>query len=273
MELSIDTGYLADVGPVYGYLRKIREAGFSYVMWGHHWGDDFFYHRSEIEQIRIWLGELGLKVHVVHASSGVEKEWGSVEEYRRQAGVELIRNRIDFAGELSCRTICIHHHSKIDPDRHHEQVLRSLGELEPDARRRGVRIAIENYSEDDFVFIRHALNTFAPDYVGLCYDCGHGQNELHGLDHLKTLTDRLICAHIHDTTRRPDQPDYIDHILPFTGAVDWNRLARLLAKSTSEPIVNLEIIMPRCKDLAKDEVAFLKACRKAGQKFSEMIQA
>ena len=276
MELSIDTSYLADTGPVYRYLQKIREAGFTHVMWGHHWGDDFLYHPSEIEQLRLWLTELGLKVYALHASSGREKEWGAVEEYRRQAGLELVRNRIDLAAELSCRTICIHHHAKLDPDqwnRHHEQILKSLGELEPFARRRGVRLAIENYSEDDFVFIRRALNAFGPDYVGLCYDCGHGQNELHGLDHLETLLDRLICVHLHDTTRRADQPDYIDHILPFTGAVDWDRLARLMARSPCGSCVNIEVIMPRCQGLTENEDAFLNACREAAIKFTQMIRS
>ena len=265
--LSIVSDYMSDRGSPEAYLRRIAEAGFSHVHWGHHWGDDFLYSGSEIREIGKWLADCGLELDGVHASSGREKLWGSVREYERLAGVELVRNRIEMASELSCSVIVMHLPREIanaDEDAAAwRQLHRSLEELEPCARERGVRIAVEN---GVFSAVERVLGSYPPDYVGLCYDAGHGNMSGDGLDRLDVLKDRLIAAHLHDNDGTEDQ-----HIPPFTGTVDWERLAPIIAKSSYAGPVSLELLTWLWVRPIDDEEAFLQKAFETGSVLSEMI--
>ncbi len=90
MELSITTDYLTDKLSPEPYLRHIADAGFTHI----HLGSDFIYSQSEIDQIKTWLNDFGLKMVDLHASHGIEKNWVSLHNYERLAGVELVKNRI-----------------------------------------------------------------------------------------------------------------------------------------------------------------------------------
>jgi len=73
MDLSITTDYAADTGSPEPYLRRIADADFSHIHWCHHWDTDFLYSRWEIDQIRHWLQDFGLRLLDLHASAGREK--------------------------------------------------------------------------------------------------------------------------------------------------------------------------------------------------------
>ena len=85
MELSISTGYLTDKLRPEPYLRRIADAGFTHIQWTYHWGSDFLYSKWEIDQIRTWLKDFGLKVLDLHASAGIEKNWVGLRDYESTA--------------------------------------------------------------------------------------------------------------------------------------------------------------------------------------------
>jgi len=69
-------------------------------------------------------------------------------------------------------------HVAVPGESENSPVRKSLDEIEPFARERGVRIAIEN---GDFNAIRLLLSEYAADYLGLCYDSGHGKLKKDGI--------------------------------------------------------------------------------------------
>jgi sugar phosphate isomerase/epimerase len=255
--LSITTDYAKDTGDPSPYLRHIAEAGFSHIHWCHHWNTDFLYSRWEIEQIQKWLGEYGLQLLDLHGSAGNEKDWTSSQEYQRLAGVELVCNRIEMTAYLSADVVIMH----VAADPESAAVRRSLDELEPFARERNVRIAIENGS---FEAIRRLLSEYDPQYVGLCYDSGHGNMDADGLGHLEPLKDRMISVHLHDNDGAGDQ-----HRLLFSGTVDWNRLARIMAESAYAKAASMEVSMGRSG--IQEEKEFLSKAFETGTAFSRMI--
>lgn len=265
--LAITTDYAKDTGCPEPYLKRIAEAGFTHIHWCHHWNTDFLYSDYEIEQISRWLQNYGLILNDLHASAGEEKYWLSCREYERMAGVELVRNRIRMAARLSSDVIIIH--VPLEPQDATQNsafwslLLKSLDALEPYARRHGVRIAIEN-SKDNFMTIEKILAKYSPDYLGLCYDSGHGNIAGDGLDHLERLKDRLISVHLHDNDGTKDQ-----HNLPFSGTVDWKRLARIIAGSSYTKCMSLEVLM-RDSGIA-DEKAFLEKALETGTIFARMV--
>lgn len=258
MKLSITTDYATSTGDPEPYLGRIADAGFSHVHWCHQWNTDFLYSRWEIEHSEKCLKNHGLKLLDLHASHGQEKSWTSAREWERLAGVELVQNRIEMAAQLGGDVVIIH----IPAQPGNDPLRKSLDELEPCARERGVRIAVENGA---FEAIRQVLQEYDPDYLGLCYDSGHG-NQGAGLDRLDELKDRLISVHLHDNDGVGDL-----HQLPFSGTVDWSRLARIMAESAYTKPVSMESAMRNSG--IEDEEVFLTQAFEAGTRLSRMIAA
>jgi len=230
--LSIATDYTSDTGDPRPYLQPIAEAGFSHVHWCHHWCTDFVYREPELRHIEAALRDFGLTVLDLHASNGREKRWAADLEYQRLAGVDLMQSRIAMTARLGSDVMVVH-----VPGHYPDAVRRSLGELEPFAREHGVRLAVEN--TPGFDSVDAALGEFGPEYVGLCYDSGHGNLPgSEGLDGLEHWKHRLLAVHLHDNDGSGDQ-----HKLPHMGGVDWPRLTHLIAASSYEKCLNLEVSM------------------------------
>ncbi|MHC4985362.1 MAG: sugar phosphate isomerase/epimerase family protein [Planctomycetota bacterium] len=271
MKLSLTTDYAKDVGCPEPYLRRIAEAGFTHVHWGHQWVGDFLYSAPEISQIKAWLAEFGLALNDLHASVGPEKDYSSAKEHERQAGVLLVANRLEMTAELGADVAVLHMPGMWDqldnvPDLW-DRVWRSFDELVPVIRSTGVRLAIENGP------IRHVANIldrYPPDQFGMCYDCGHGNfghtNTEGGMDEFEPLAGRLISVHLHDNDGTGDQ-----HLIPFEGTIDWDRLTAILAASSYTKPVSLECAVGET-DL-ETEVAWLKRAHAAASRLHEMIEA
>ncbi|MCS7061053.1 MAG: sugar phosphate isomerase/epimerase family protein [Anaerolineae bacterium] len=269
MALSLTTDYAADTGNPEPYLRRIAEAGFSHIHWCHHWNTDFIYLPSEIAQIKRWLRTFGLQLLDTHGSDGKEKRWASPFEYERLAGVELVKNRIDFTAALGGDAVVMHipdQNERADNPFVWDQVRRSLDELEPYTRAQAVRIAIENTGDGagNYENVHELLATYAPDFLGVCYDCGHGALHGRGLDQLEAMKDRLIAVHLHDNDGLSDL-----HRLPFTGIVDWARLAAIIKCSSYHKCISLESNMRH--EPARDEQDFLARAFAAGTRLTRMI--
>jgi sugar phosphate isomerase/epimerase len=268
--LSIATDYVRGHGCPEPYLRAIAEAGISYIHWTHHFNTDFLYLDCEVEQVAQWLTDYGLRVNDLHASAGVEKRWMSFKEYERLAGVELVKNRIGMTARLGSDVVVLHLPCEPEDPGANEifwgQVHRSLEAVEPYAREHGVRIALENLYPDNWHTLERVFSDYSPDYVGLCYDSGHGnlKDWSDGLGHLDRLKDHLISLHLNDNDGSGDQ-----HKPLFLGTVDFDRLARIIAQSPYSKCTNMEITIHHSG--IKDERAFLDKAIETGTTFSRMV--
>jgi sugar phosphate isomerase/epimerase len=227
--LSMTTAFVQDSGNPKPYLRRIAATGFSHVHWRHHDQSDFIYTPCEVDQIAEWLDAFDLRLSTVHASHGIEKCWTSPVEYERQAGVELVKNRIWMADRLGSRVVVVH--LPPEPEDAEEraifwvQVLQSLNDLATYARAHHTLLALQNPPCDNYLALEKILTRYPPDYIGLCYDTGHGNCSGDGLDFLERFRHRLLALCLHDNDGTLDQ-----HWLPFTGTVDWQGLALLIAR-------------------------------------------
>ena len=142
--LALATDYVISTGSPEPYLKRISDAGFTHILWGHHWNDDFIYSDSEIRQIAQWCKKYGLKTLNIHASSGKEKNWISQKEYERRAGIELVKNRIYMAAQLSCKVIILHlqyePENKTENKLYWKTVHKTFDELSPFAKKHKVKI-------------------------------------------------------------------------------------------------------------------------------------
>lgn len=264
--LSITTDYARDTGDPSPYLRRIADAGFSHVHWCHHWNTDFLYSGCEVEQIAAWFREYGLSLLDLHGSVGLEKNWAAAEEYRRLAGVQLVLNRVEMTARLGGEVVIMHAWVAENPDgtvSTWDSLKKSLDELEPCARRLGVRIAIENLN-GNWPLIREVLGAYAPDFLGLCYDSGHGNTDGVGLANVTSMKDRLISIHLHDNDGTADQ-----HRLPFSGTIDWARFVTIMCSSAYAKCISMESTMSN--EGIADEDEFLAKAFVAGSRLSSMV--
>jgi len=288
MLLSITTDFKTDQGDPSPFLRAIADAGFSHIHWCHQWNTDFLYHPSEIAQIGQWLSDYGLQLADVHGSEGREKFWYSPHEYARLAGIELVKNRIDFAAQLGADAVVMHAYPPTQDlalaplnSLIWDQLRRSLDALQPYAMRRGIRIALENLIDfrgvasgavtkadaaDNFDLILQVYEAYAPEYIGFCYDSGHAILGRSRMDRLAPLMTRLAVLHLHDNNGQEDQ-----HRLLFDGAVDWDLAGRLIADSPYTKPMSYEVSM-RNAGIA-DEQTFLQQAYNSGAQFAEMVAA
>lgn len=265
--LSITSDYFQSYGDPQPYLKRIADAGFTHVHWCHHWNTDFLYSQPEIHQISRWFKDYDLRLLNLHASQGVEKFWCSFTEYQRQAGVELLKNRIEMASQLGSDVVIVHVPTSTEIESREkilEPVRRSLDELAPYAKKLNVRIAVENMESDDFGVLTALMNEYDESLLGLCYDSGHGNIDGRGLDNLEKAKERLIALHLHDNDGMNDQ-----HIIPFAGTVDWPRLAGIIADSSYAECINLEVIIHETG--LKDENEFLLQAHAAGERLTGLV--
>ena len=268
MTLSITADYLTSQGCPEPYLRRIADAGFSHVHWAYHFNTDFIYSRYEVDRIDAWLKEYGLVLLDLHASSGVEKKYYSPREYERLAGVELVKNRIEMAARLNSGVVILHVPG--EPPEETERILfgsqvrKSLDALQVYAGNMGVKIALENLNKRNFLYIQKLFSEYGPDFLGFCYDSGHGNLYDKAFTDLKSVKDRLISIHLHDNDGLSDQ-----HKPLFSGTVDWDGLAAVIARSAYDKCVSMELMTANAE--FDSEEAFLKNAYQDGLRFTEML--
>lgn len=278
MELAISTDFVKDSGSPEPYLKKISSAGFSYIHWCHEWCSDYLYSPSEMEEIGSWLKKYNLKLNDVHASQGQKSNYLSFNEDERVAGVKLIKNRIDLASKFDAGVIVLHmgipnqYINSPDIEKFYEQGFKSLDELKPYCKSKSVKIAIENMLGTPYNVqveqFKRLFERYDSDFLGLCYDSGHANctfdNKEESLKFLDIFKERLISVHLADNDCSGDL-----HMLPLTGTIDWEKLAKIIAKSSYKKCFTMEVLISTSG--IADEDAFLKEAYKRGKAASQMV--
>ncbi len=271
MKPSIATDYVKDTGDPEPYLKKISEAGFSNIHWCHEWNTDHIYSKDEIKDIKKNLEKYDLKVTDLHASDGekVSNYWLSTDKDEQLKGEKLIQNRIDMAAQLGCGVVVLHIPDEKEGDENPKldswivPLRKTLAKLEKSARKQGIRIALEN---GHLGLIKDILKGTDPEYLGLCYDSGHGNKRTNQLDILESdgLKDRILCLHLNDNDGVGDL-----HTIPFQGTADWKRITKIISESSYSGPVTMEIGMKNSG--IEDEKEFLNKAFKTGKQLSGMI--
>ncbi|MEM7332722.1 MAG: sugar phosphate isomerase/epimerase family protein [Chloroflexota bacterium] len=274
---------LNGVGNPDPFLRAIAEAGFTHVHWCHHWSGDFLYTEPEMMHIGHLLENYGLQLADIHGSEGREKFWYSPQEYARQAGVELVKNRVDFCARFGGDAVVMHAYPLPDDPQMSQQqwdcLRRTLDDLRPYCLERGVKIAIENLidfygvhfhklpldqASDNWPLLERLFEAYEPDFLGLCYDSGHGNLGFDRMDGFEKVVDRLSVLHLNSNDGSGDQ-----HHNLFVDQLGWERLAKLVADSPYDKPMSLEVMV---SEQDRDEADFLQTAFKTGTEFGEMVK-
>lgn len=282
-EVSFTTDFITTEGLGDEALEMSARAGFTHIHWCHHWCDDFMYTEPEIEHIMGSLAQNGLKLsdtHGSHSGSG-EKCWYSTNETYRLAGVELVKNRIDFTFKLGGDAVIVHgpypRPEPYDFDAELQALNKSLDELEAYARDRNVKIALENSNSNYENLLLPVILDRPAEYMGFCYDCGHhnqmAPNETPEQRLIRDgfrneLAERLVIVHLQDNDGVHDS-----HWIPFNGDMDWDDVVGFLKLADYKKPLNQEVSyasMSKKKKITPEE--FVAEAYEAGLRLTAMLR-
>ena len=291
MKIAINTDYCGGVGNPVPRLKAIAEAGFTHLHWCHHWNTDFFYTAPELRTIKQAMQDFGLTLLDIHGSDGQEKCWYSTDETVRQAGLLLVRNRMEMFAELGgIGSLMMHipawrsnwtaeQVAQNQVEARTEALYRSLEELFPYCEKYNCPIAVENHASDTFEAINRLMKKYDTKWLGITYDSGHGNiREGRGLELLELVKDRLMALHLNDNDHSGDL-----HQPAFYGNVDWQKVAELIdASGYQREMLSFELSMRYTPFMNQDlhivdqtleaQQAFLKDAYERGCKVARMTR-
>jgi len=175
-----------------------------------------------------------------------------------------LRSEIDLAHRLGARTLVVHPESLGLDDASDRPDVPEIRRVLDHARRRGVRVALEN-TVDSLRALDRALDIAEDDSTfGICIDIGHAALSRDAGRHpvrayLERYGGRLVHLHLHDTMGTRD-----DHAVPGRGRVDWPGVQSVLRKVAYGGPAVIEVVpgidptgSATPADLLREAVAFL----------------
>ena len=182
-----------------------------------------------------------MQVLDVHGCHPKRRNLWSLDADGREAARELLIHRLEVTHQLGGDAMV--YHVPAGGEATPEVVvhyLEGLARVEPEARSRGIVLALENHyqAENDRRALSEAYERFKPDYLGFTLDPGHGllSGNLSWL--LSHCMDRLTILHLNDNNGSEDR-----HWLPFDpeGLAPWDELVEAVARSPYLKPLQLEV--------------------------------
>lgn len=208
------------------YINILADLGINYV---------FAVERPIDTMVKIadMLAAKGLAFETVHAPfKGCNSMW--LDDDEGDAFEKVLLHSIDSCVAVNAKISVVHVLSGTEPPAISELGLARFTRLVDYAAGKGVNIAFENTRLPER--LAHMFDYFADaENVGFCFDSGHELAFTPGADILGTHVSRLLCTHLHDNDGSADQ-----HILPFDGVIDFERIARIIKESGYKGCLMLE---------------------------------
>ncbi len=198
-------------------------------------GGHFDYRAAEVvRETADWFADHHLKLHSLHGPNSRDSRPGregggspvslsDPERMRRLDAVDEVKRAIDVAEQLPFEIMVLHVATVRDEadQRRWDAAFTSLEALVLFARQRGVTLALENTPGEMATpaNLRHFLEDTRLPGLRLCFDAGHAHLETGALQGLETMRALAATTHLHDNHGEKDE-----HLLPFEGTIEWDKL-------------------------------------------------
>ena len=227
-------------------LAMIAQVGAPYAEFSWNIGDNHLYTAGEIDQIAASFEAHHLQCQQVHGFENTEahalSEGEGLDRY-----VAVQSSLIELCGRLGGDTLVVHlpglwwTHLKLSLHEAMERSTVAMDRLRPLCEELGVRLAVENYQEQDSVQrFEFYLERYPASFVGCCIDCGHANLVKGEMQGVKAFGSRLCALHLHDNHGEND-----DHQPPFFGSIDWEDLMHWLVAIGYDRCLNFELLYDR----------------------------
>ena len=206
----------------------------------------FDYHDpAAIAQLAEWLDDTRLTLNSLHApicASLAGNVWGEPystaigDEPRRRKALDEARAALAVAATVPYKYLVVHLGAptlgfepgamrQVAGDNNRQAARRSVEELHQAAAAAGVQLALEvipNPLSTADALVQLIEDELELSDVGICLDAGHAFILGDVVETIETCSGHLLTTHLHDNHGKRD-----DHLVPFSGGIDW--AAALLA--------------------------------------------
>ena len=226
----------------------------------------------QLDRVLCALQEAGIVCDNLHSEYQGNLDGKSIgmDDFSREgpAGEYLlsrIMKNIDQCAQYHIPVIVVHP-SNDEPEKAINDIARqrytALGNY---AREKGVEIAFENVK---FTKNLEFIMSLIPD-AKFCWDCGHEYSRLVGDRPMPLFGKRLAALHIHDNFLTRDQ-----HLIPFTGKIDFEVIAKQLAWSGYDGTLMLEIMYRDTEGLTTEPTykEFATKAKLAAEKVIRLVE-
>ena len=214
----------------------------------------FDYHDARAaDDLAEWLADTRLELHSVHAPifQGLNgREWigplsnASRIDTRRAAALAEARAAIELARSLPYRFLVMHlgvpsEGPQQGDDNRPDAARRSIEETVATADGAAVRVAVEvipNALSKPEALVRLIEDQLDGLDVGICLDYGHAHLMGDLADAIEMVSGHLWTTHVHDNGGRAD-----DHLVPFSGTIDWDAAMMATQKIGYDGLLMLEV--------------------------------
>lgn len=211
-----------------------------------------FNYRSQqaVRELAGALEENRMALHSLHSpterdaalgrQSGVPISISEPERVRRLDAVDEVKRALEVAERIPFGYLVQHMGQSRDmaDSRTFDAAFNSLEHLAIFAKQRGVTIALENTPDE--LGSPESLQQFLKEThlkdLKLCLDVGHAHMETTIGAAFEIMRDRLVTTHIHDNHGEKDE-----HLLPFSGTIDWEASLSMISGSPQELPIVLEL--------------------------------
>ena len=195
----------------------------------------FDYHSAQaIAQLAEWLSDTSLELHSVHAPAFdalKDGRWigsysnASGDEQRRKAALAEAEAALAIARTTPFRYLVVHlgmpgGQSVPANDNQRDAARRSVEDIAAMAARVDVRVALEVIPNplSSAANLAHLIEEELDGVdVGICLDYGHAHLMGDLGEAVETVSGHLWTTHVHDNGGQRD-----DHLVPFSGSIDWD---------------------------------------------------
>lgn len=165
-----------------------------------------------------------LDIETVHLPfDGCNELW--LEGIKGDGYVERMTSAIKEVASAGIPTVVFHISSSDNPPPYNRTGIERLEKILAICEQYQINLALENLRRLDY--LDYVYSSLQSQYLKFCFDSGHANAFTKNIDNFpwEKYQDKLICVHLHDNNGLLDQ-----HLIPFTGNINWKLLARKFKK-------------------------------------------
>lgn len=189
--------------------------------------------RDKEEEQFEYAKKLGLDISFVHLDNTCTDYMWAIG-FAHTSLINVFKKQIDLCSKYGVKIAVIHatignpNSFVIGPNQFGLNEFQSLIDF---AKRKNVKIALENIDTNSYSHFQYLLDNIKSDNLGFCYDVGHHNLYNKNIDLLELYGDRLLAIHLHDNLGDYEfGDDYTRdlHLLPFDGNINYSNILHRL---------------------------------------------
>lgn len=242
-------------------LQNIKNAGFTSIITSA--DKRFDYQNGTLKKQVKEIKKIGLKLSSLHSSYKSEL----LPEFFNQGTIgdkmeKQLKKEVNLAKKFGFKSVVVHLNgtpSNIGVERI-KRILKVCEKCK-------VPLAIENLCDQSNSDVIDCLfNNIKNEYLKFCFDSGHNNAYIKNRNFVKEFKDKIVALHLHDNDGNNDQ-----HTLNQFGTINWNSIAKNLAKCTNITSLDYEIFMNITNSPLTEEET-LKLCYQNAVELEKMIE-